>query len=270
MTIYEAIHHLIEDIKASRPLIHHITNAVTINDCANVTLAVGASPVMADDPQDAEEMTAHAEALVINMGTLSERTVQAMLVSGKVANKKGIPVIFDPVGVGATSYRMEVAKILLHSIRFSVIRGNSSEIRALAGIESNGRGVDAGDSMEDVATIAKHLAEQHACIVAVTGQKDVITDGRQLAEITGGHPMLAQVSGTGCMTNSLIASACAVTKDHMSATITGIALMNRAGELGYARLQQNEGTGMFRVRLIDALSLMTKEALQEGGTILVR
>ncbi|GGE52916.1 hydroxyethylthiazole kinase [Pullulanibacillus camelliae] len=263
------IEQLLEQIKAQKPLIHHITNSVTINDCANITLAIGASPVMADEVEEAAEMTTHAQALVINIGTLSTRTIPAMIASGEKANQKGIPVIFDPVGVGATPFRMRVAKELLETLHFSVLRGNMSEIKALAGLETHAKGVDAGDDMDDAVSIAKQLAKRYDCIVAVTGKEDIVSDGIKVATIKAGHPLLAQVSGTGCMSNSLIASFAAVTSDSFSATIAGLYAMGRSGEIAFNNLREFEGAGTFHIRLLDAISLLSSNTLLEGGRIYV-
>lgn len=244
---------LCRHIRALNPLIHHITNTVTINDCANMTLALGASPVMADSPDEAAEMAKLAQALVLNIGTLHRETIEAMVAAGSAANEAGIPVVFDPVGAGATPFRLQACRDILQHVRPAVIRGNMSEIKALAGLKANAKGVDSGDDMENAAAVGTRVAEETGAVVAVTGPVDVITDGRRVVHIFNGHPMMAKVTGTGCVSNSLIAGFLAVTPDALEAAGAGLTLMGLAGERGVARLTEGEGTGTLRVRLIDAV-----------------
>ncbi|MGV3489197.1 MAG: hydroxyethylthiazole kinase [Tuberibacillus sp.] len=267
MDAIEKIGGILSCLKSETPLIHHITNTVTINDCANITLAVGASPVMAIAGEEAAEMAALSQALVLNIGTLTSETVKVMCTAGKAANKKGIPVVFDPVGVGATRYRLEAAKRILKEVRCSVIRGNISEIKSLAGFSSKTRGVDAVEDVEDREIAGKRVASDYNCIVAITGKTDIITDGHRMLKIKNGHPLLRQVTGTGCMTTSLTASMCAVTEDYFHAAAGAVLLMGLSGEKAFRMLKEGEGLGMFRARLIDAVSTMKLEDLLRGGRI---
>ncbi len=251
-------------VRAQCPLVHHITNYVTVNDCANITLAVGASPIMADDIREAADVASVASAVVLNMGTLNERTVSSMLAAGKAANKSEVPVVFDPVGVGATALRNETAAAILKEVKPAVLRGNLSEIRFLAGLSAATRGVDAGEEMEDgmegTIAMARALAEKLGCVVAITGKVDVIADAARAVTLANGHPMLSRVTGTGCMTTSLVASYCGAVADKLVAAACGILTMGIAGELAFARAGA-QGTGAFRSAIIDAVSCMDAATL---------
>ena len=215
-----------------RLIIHHITNYVSVNECANITLAVGASPVMADDIAEVADITSISNALVLNIGTLNARTVESMLAAGVVANKKNIPVILDPVGVGASKFRNETVAQILEKVKLTVLRGNLSEIRFVAGFCSNTQGVDAGDvaTAEETAELAKNLAKKLGCIVVVSGATDVISDGERVALVTEGHPSMQQTTGTGCMCTSVIASLVAKNPDDVFGAATrAMQIMGAAG-----------------------------------------
>lgn len=244
-------------IREKNPLIHHITNTVTMTDCANMTLAIGASPIMADLLDEVEEMTGLSDALVLNMGTISKNSAEAMKRASLTASNKSIPIVFDPVGVGATAFRKHLAEDLLDGKRISVVRGNASEIRTLAGLASSGKGVDSGDGMENMEQIAQGLSREIGAVVAVTGPIDVITDGKRVTKLKHGHPMLARVTGTGCMTNSLIAAFAAVGDNLFEATVLGILTMGLAGEHAAASLRDSQSVGTFRSRLFDWVDLLT-------------
>lgn len=256
-------------LHTTNPLVHHITNYVTVNDCANMTLAVGASPIMADDEAEVADITALASALLLNIGTLNERTVASMILAGKKANQLGIPVVLDPVGAGASSFRNQTLKQLLTEIDFAVIRGNRSEIRFLAGEESHTKGVDAShlDNQTELEAqqTAKLLAKKMNCVVAITGVTDVISDGERVFLVKNGTPEMGRITGTGCMLTSLIASFCGSTPEELFfATTTAILVMGIAGELASER-SQNIGTSSFRTALIDAVSQMNATQLIERG-----
>jgi hydroxyethylthiazole kinase len=246
---------VLENLRSSSPLIHHITNAVTINDCANITLALGGSPVMADSPEEASEMAGFAGALVINMGTLHPSAILSMIEAGIRAREMGKPVIFDPVGAGATQFRRNTAEEILRKVRPSIIKGNASEIKFLAGEASNQRGVDSMDSEADQAAIA--LARSSGAIVAATGAIDTVTDGKSMYKIGGGTAMLGRITGTGCMTSSLVGCFCSVMSSHLFAAILGILAMKLAGEKAQKALKPGQGTGQFRINLFDAICLLT-------------
>ncbi|MDR0316764.1 MAG: hydroxyethylthiazole kinase [Treponema sp.] len=257
---------LLKKVRENKPLVHHITNYVTVNDCANITLAIGASPVMADAIEEAADISAIAQALVLNMGTLNARTVASMIAAGKSANKKGIPVVFDPVGAGASSFRNETAALIIKEIKLGVIRGNISEIRFVAGLGSQTKGVDASES--DLAggnagQTAKELAQKLGCVVVVSGAVDTVSDGTKIILVENGHPMLGNLTGTGCMCSSLIGSFCGAAPDELLyASATAMMSMGIAGELAYTHAGQ-KGNGSFRAALHNAISLMDGQTLEK-------
>lgn len=267
MEIQEKIFTNFRLVKEKSPLIHHITNYVTVNDCANITLAIGGSPVMADDLEEVAEMVSVASALVINIGTLNARTVDSMLVAGLRAKELGIPVILDPVGVGATKLRTNTAEKLIKAVKPEVIRGNMSEIKVLAGQNVTIKGVDSLADEQDSSVIAKELASELGCVIAITGKTDVVSDGHQLCLLDNGHKMLADVTGTGCMTTSLVGTFCGVSKDYYTSTIAGVISMGLAGEIAQASLRHGEGVGTFRSRLLDNIYNLTPEVLSKEGKI---
>ncbi|PLR83737.1 hydroxyethylthiazole kinase [Bacillus canaveralius] len=250
-------------LKEKQPLVHHITNAVTINDCANVTLAIGGSPVMADSPEETAEMVAHANALVINFGTLNSSSFSAIVNAGKRANELGIPVIFDPVGVGATNYRNEKAALLLNEVQFAIIRGNHSEIASLAGITASTKGVDAGEVSESAFNTAKKAALRFNTIVVVSGETDYISDGEKTCCIANGDLLLTKITGTGCTTASLIGCFAGSGDNLFLAAVAGISTMGICGERAARRLASGEGLGTFKTRLWDEISLIDGDVWKE-------
>ena len=254
-------------VKEQSPLIHHITNYVTVNDCANIVLAIGGSPVMADDQEEVAEMVGFASALVLNIGTLNARTINSMLIAGVKAKELGVPVILDPVGVGATTLRTNTAEKIIMSLKPEVIRGNMSEIKVLAGQNVAIKGVDSIADEQGSSVIAKSFAAELGCVIAITGKTDVVSDGCKVCLIDNGHRILADVTGTGCMTTSLVGTFCGVTKDYYSATVAGIISMGLAGEIAHASLCPGEGIGTFRNRLMDSIYNLTPEILATKGKI---
>ncbi|WP_080845997.1 hydroxyethylthiazole kinase [Cytobacillus gottheilii] len=243
-------------LETGKPLIHQITNNVTINDCANATLAIGASPVMATSLEEVEAMAGLADGLVINFGTITSSMYESMVRAGKAANRKGIPVVFDPVGVGATSFRTQRAMDFLKEVKVDIVRGNGTEVLALIGGKANTRGVDAGELSLASADLAKLAAEKLNAIVVISGKQDHISDGTRVAEIDNGDIWLTSVTGTGCMTTALIASCAGVTKDYFSAAVVGMGVMSLAGERAKGRMKEGEGIGTFKVKLMDEIFLM--------------
>ncbi len=254
-------------VKEQKPLVHCITNYVTVNDVANALLAIGGSPIMADDPKEVEEMTSIASALVINIGTLNQRTVASMILAGKQANQQGIPVVFDPVGAGASSLRKETTFRLLEEVQFSVIRGNLSEMTVVAGQQAASKGVDVSEQLQgkDGTAIAKQVATQYRCVAAITGAVDVISDGDRVVKISNGHPHLSGITGTGCTTTGMIGGFLAVT-DPMTAATAAIMTMGIAGEIAEERCGIL-GNGSYRVAIMDAISLMDDCTLENWGEI---
>lgn len=254
-------------VREKSPLVHNITNYVTVNDVANIELAMGASPIMADDESEAADIASIANALVINIGTLNSRTIVSMVKAGKAANSKGIPVVFDPVGAGASALRNETTEKLLKEVKMTVIRGNVSEMSYIAGISANTKGVDvsADDLRRDKLSIAKAVSEKYGCTAAITGEVDVITDGKRSVEIHNGVAELSRVTGTGCMTTGLLGGFAAVCEP-FAAAVCAVASMGIAGELSFER-NCKPGTGSFHIGLIDAISLMNGEIFTERAKI---
>lgn len=260
---------LLDEVRSKKPLVHNITNYVTVNDCANAVLAIGASPIMADAIEEAADIAAVSSALVINIGTLNKRTVESMLSAGKRANEAGIPVILDPVGAGASTFRNETTKTILSNIRLTVLRGNLSEISYIAGLSANTKGVDASEAdiaANDGKAAAIAAAEKLGCVVAITGAEDIITDGKRIAVISNGHRMLSSVTGTGCMTTALVGSFCGAGPDAFAAAAGGIAAMGIAGEIAYENAG-SKGTGSFHMAIIDAISQLDSKIFLERSKI---
>ena len=247
---------LFDLVRKNKPLVHQITNFVTVNDCANATLAIGGSPVMTSSPKEVADMVKLAQALVLNFGTIDDVSLEAMEIAGKTANDLHIPVIVDPVGVGSTPYRTEKAIELLNKITVQVIRGNASEIHRLMGGDILTRGVDSGTLSISNTELALLAARKLNSVVVVSGAKDAISDSSRTSIIDNGNPLLTKVTGTGCMATALIGVFCGITEDFYSAAIAGISTMSICGELAARNLKENEGTGTYRTRIIDAISTM--------------
>lgn len=258
---------LLTKIKECRPLIHHITNYVTMNDCANAVLAIGGSPIMAKDPSEVEEVAAMSRALVLNMGTPDNNNFRSMLLAGKIAKEMKIPVIFDPVGAGSTSFRREMCSKLLSDVKPDVIRGNVSEIMYLAGFDCYACGVDSHSVVNDDVEIVRVLANRLSCVVAATSRKDLISDGNTTYIIDNGHEMLSKITGAGCMTSSLVGTFCSMTEDYLTGTVGGIMSMGISGQLANACLMQNEGIGMFKTRLFDSMYNLNKDIFMREGVV---
>ena len=263
MDIKDEIKEVFAALQTKRALVHHITNYVTVNDCANVVLAIGASPIMADEISEVEEMVGICDALVLNIGTAKERTIASMLKAGCAANTKGIPVVLDPVGVGATSFRHTNVEKLMKAIKFSVIRGNMAEIKTIAGLEAKSAGVDSLDEERDGAAIALHLAQRLGCVIAITGKIDLVSDGNVCYALHNGDSALTNVTGTGCMSTSLIGSFIGASKKALASSVAGILSMSVAGEMA----EKNKGMGTFRTSLIDAISQMNVKTILEKSKI---
>lgn len=268
MEIYKEFEQILDNVREKKPLVHHITNYVTVNDCANIVLALGGSPVMADAVEEVSDMVSIASALVINMGTLNHFTVESMIKAGKKANEIGVPVIFDPVGVGATPFRKETALKLINEIKFSVIRGNAAEIKILGGMDAESKGVDSEEaSSGSIKNVARDLANKLNTVVAITGVTDYISDGKRVISLDNGVRMLRNVTGTGCMTTSLIGTYCGAADNYFYAAVLGILTMSIAGEIAFERLSDGDGSGSFRVKIIDAVSNLKGEEFQKRGNM---
>ncbi len=268
MELNNRLYTILEEIRVQNPLTHHITNYVTVNDCANAVLAIGGSPVMADDPEEVEEMVSIASALVLNMGTLSKKAIEAFVLAGKRANDLGIPVVLDPVGAGSTAFKDSAVKKVLSEIKLSVLRGNMSEIKSIYGSETLTRGVDSVDNPSDGGKkIAVELAKRLKCTVVITGDVDIISDGRKIFCIDNGHQMLSEITGTGCMVASLIGVCCGTGAGDLYGAIVGVGTMGISGEKAYERLGKNEGLGSFKIYLMDEISNFSIEDIKRRGKI---
>lgn len=259
-------------VRKESPLVQCITNFVTVNDCANIILASGGSPSMCMDPREAPEAVAIARALVCNLGAIE--SVVSMLLTGKRANELGVPVVLDPVAVGGTQLRRDAGKQLLADVRFAAIRGNASEIRALAGQTAIGSGVDVSaldavteDNLSEAVELVSGLARRTGGVIAVSGVLDVVSDGTRTAVLRNGCATMARITGSGCMVTSLIGAFCGAMPDEpFTATVAAMTVMGVCGELAEARrLQNGTGNASFRTDLIDAVFNLTEQQLMEGA-----
>ncbi|SFE79456.1 hydroxyethylthiazole kinase [Alteribacillus iranensis] len=242
----------LEAVRERAPLIHNITNTVVSNFNANGLLALGASPVMANAVEEAADMALNSDALVLNIGTLEASQVEAMHLAGKAANEKGIPVVLDPVGAGATSYRTQTVHELLKDIKISILRGNAAEIAAVAGLQSQIKGVDSAVDNKDTVRIALEAFQALQVPVAVTGPKDAITDGDTIYTVENGHSMLTRITGSGCLSSAIIAAFLTVSPNTLEGAAAALGFYGVSAERaeGYASMQ---GPGTFQVELLNAL-----------------
>jgi hydroxyethylthiazole kinase len=250
-------------VRERKPLVHQITNYVVMNETANATLALGALPVMAHAREEVAEMVRLAGALVLNIGTLSPDWVEAMLIAGKAANQAGVPVVLDPVGVGATTYRTETAKRILDEVDVAVLRGNAGEVATLVGVDAEVRGVESIAAGDDAAVIAQAAATTLGVVASVTGPVDHVSDGDRGAAIANGHPLLAAVTGTGCMSSAITGCFLAVAEPFDAAVAALVAF----GVAGEDAARAATGPGSFHVGLYDALAGLDPETLDGRARI---
>lgn len=261
---------MLENVRGRHPLIHNITNYVTVNDCANMLLACGGSPIMSDDADEVEEITSICAGLNINIGTLNRRTTWSMLSAGKKANELGHPVVLDPVGAGASVLRTRTALQLLEEVRFTVIRGNVSEIKTLVNGSGTTKGVDA--DVADVVTrenigravsFAKSFAAKSGAVIAITGAIDIVADADRAYCIYNGHPMMSDITGTGCQLSSLVAAYVAANPGReLDAVCAAVCAMGVCGEIAHERLQSLDGNASYRNYIIDAMYHLDGETLE--------
>ncbi|HUW40294.1 MAG TPA: hydroxyethylthiazole kinase [Rectinemataceae bacterium] len=255
---------LLERVRVKAPLIHHITNFVVMNDTANATLALGALPVMAHAKEEVAEMVGAAGALVLNPGTLEPDWVEAMLIAGRRANELGIPIVYDPVGVGATAYRNETGARFLRELKISVVRGNSGEVGSLAGAGGLVKGVESIEGVADPVAVARSFAARIGATVAITGKRDILSDGATVAGVDNGHEMMKLVTGTGCMSTTVVAIFCAVESDRLAAATAALTCYGIAGQEA-ARVSR--GPGSFRAALLDALYALTPRQVEAAAKV---
>lgn len=264
---------ILKNVDEKTPLVHCITNYVTVNDCANILLAAGGSPIMADEIGEVEDITSICNALAINIGTLNERTIASMIKAGKKANALSHPVVLDPVGAGASTLRTKATFDLLSEVQFSVIRGNVSEIKTVSAGSGTTKGVDADvkdriteENLTEAVAFAKDLSEKTGAVIAITGAIDLVSDREKTYIIRNGHPMMSRITGSGCMLTTLIAGYCGANPDNfLDATAAAVCAMGYSGELAQRKVMETGGgTASFRTHLIDFISKMDADLLNGG------
>lgn len=237
-------------VRSRRPLVHHITNYVTVNDCANVCICAGGSPVMTDDIDDVCDMVRIADCLVINIGTLNRRTIASMLAAGEAARDARVPIVLDPVGVGATPLRTNTSMELIRRLEPQVIKGNQGEMGVISGLGGDVRGVDSNGASGDIAEAVRTIADEHGCIAASTGPVDHVSDGRSVIRLSNGAPLLEAVSGTGCMVSSVIGCYVGANGATVDAVASAISAFNISAE---DAARAAGGPGTFKPALLDAV-----------------
>lgn len=269
---------ILENVRNTTPLIHNITNYVTVNDCANILLACGGSPIMADDPGEVEEITSICKGLNINIGTLNQRTIPSMLAAGKLSNALQHPVVLDPVGAGASKLRTSTALKLLEEIHFAVIRGNISEMKTLASGSGNTQGVDANvedqvteENLDQAVAFAKAFAEKMGSVVAITGAIDIVTDGKKAFGIRNGHKDMSKITGTGCQLSAVTAAFVTANPSQvLEAAAAAVCAMGLCGEIARKRMTELDGNASYRNYIIDAMYRLTPEQLEAGARFEIR
>ena len=269
---------MFDQVREKSPLIHNITNYVTVNDCANMVLACGASPIMADDKEEVAEIQTICAGLNINIGTLNSRTIESMKIAGMRANELGHPAVLDPVGVGASTLRTSTANELLKAVKFTVIRGNISEIKTLAVGTGTTKGVDADiadrvteENLDEVVAFVKKFAERTGAVIAVTGAIDLVADAKKAYCIYNGHPMMSSITGTGCQLSALTAAFVTANQDHpLEAAAAAVCAMGLAGEIAHKRLTPQDGNATYRNYIIDAIYHMDGDELEHGAKFEVK
>jgi hydroxyethylthiazole kinase len=251
-------------IRERRPLVHNITNYVVMNETANAILALGALPVMAHAKEEVREMVGLAGALVLNIGTLSEDWIEAMILAGEAANEGGIPVVLDPVGAGATAYRTAAARHILRAVNVTALRGNAGEVATLVGVEAEVRGVESVAAAHDSAGLAREAASRLGLVASVTGPVDHVSDGERSAAVANGHPLLASITGTGCMSTAITGSFLAANDDPFEAAVEALVAFGVAGENAAVGAK---GPGSFHVNLYDALAALDPATLSERAKV---
>lgn len=268
----------IKNVRAAVPLVHNITNYVTVNDVANILLACGASPIMSDEPEDVEDITSICKGLNINIGTLNKRSIEGMFRAGKKAAALGHVLLLDPVGAGASALRTDTAEKLKKEIHFDVIRGNISEIKTLANGSKTTKGVDADvadavteENLDAAVAFAREFAKKEGCIVAITGAIDLVSDGEACYIIRNGRKEMGKITGTGCQLSGMMTAFLAANPEQkLVAAAASVCAMGLAGEIAWERMQEGDGNAAYRNRIIDAVYNMDEEILEKGAKYEVR
>lgn len=264
---------MIENVRANTPLVHNITNYVTVNDVANVLLACGGSPIMSDDIDDVEDITSICGGLNINIGTLNKNTIPSMFKAGQKAKELGHVVNLDPVGAGASALRTETAIKIVDEIKPDIIRGNISEIKTIALGSGSTKGVDADvadavtdDNLKETVAFAKNLADKTGSVVAITGAIDIVADKEKAYVIRNGRPEMGLITGTGCQLSALVTAFAVANPDNkLEAVAAAVVMMGIAGEIGFKNMLEGEGNSTYRNRIIDAIYNMNGEILEKGA-----
>lgn len=262
----QSIADTLQRVRQISPLVHNITNVVVTNFTANGLYALGASPVMAYAPEEVADMARIAGALVLNIGTLTAPEVEAMLLAGKSANQHNVPVIFDPVGAGATAYRTETARRIVKELKISVLRGNAGEVANVVGENWAVKGVDAGEGSGDVIAIAESAAKQLGTVVVVTGKEDIITDGQRTYLVHNGDALLTKVTGTGCLLSSVIGAFAAVEQDLLLAATSALVSYGVAAEIA-TNSKGQEGPGSFQIEFLNQLAKVSHQEIIKYGSV---
>ncbi|MBO7563711.1 MAG: hydroxyethylthiazole kinase [Clostridiales bacterium] len=260
------------------PLIHNITNYVTVNDVANALLACGGSPIMSDEPKDVEDITSICGGLNINIGTLNERSIEAMFLAGKRASKLGHVILLDPVGAGASALRTTTAQDIVEQLHPSVIRGNISEIKTLAKGAGTTKGVDADaadtvteENLDEMISFVKAFAEKTSAVIAITGAIDLVSDSERCYVIRNGRKEMSRITGTGCQLSSVATAYAVANPENMvDAVAAAVCLMGLSGEIGWSKMQDGDGNSTYRNRIIDAIFNMDAKTLEEGAKYEIR
>lgn len=269
---------ILSNVREKSPLVHNITNYVTVNDVANIILACGASPIMSDDESEVEEITSICGGLNINIGTLNKNTIPSMFLAGKKANSLGHKILLDPVGAGASKLRTETAVKLMSEVKFDVIRGNISEIKTLALGNGTTKGVDADVSdavsdanLEKSIEFVKKFAASAKCVAAVTGAIDLVSDGKKCYVIRNGKPEMGKITGTGCQLSGMMTAFISANPENiLEAAAAAVCAMGLAGEIGWSNMQRGEGNSTYRNRIIDAIFNMDGAQLDSGAKFEIR
>jgi len=268
MVTIERSKELLQKVRQDNPLIHNITNVVVTNFTANGLLALGASPVMAYAKEEVADMAKIAGALVLNIGTLDSVTVEAMLIAGKSANEHNVPIVFDPVGAGATAFRTDIARKVVAELDVQVIRGNAAEIANVIGEQWSIKGVDSGAGNGDIVSLAKKAANTLQTVVVITGKEDVITDGKETFVVQNGHPLLTKVTGAGCLLTSVIGAFVAVEENLLIACTAALVCYGVAAELA-AKQSSESGPGSFQIEFLNQLHHVSETDIEKYGAVKV-
>ena len=267
------LYKIFENLRNKRPLIQNITNYVTSNDCANILLACGASPVMTDDPKDSKEIASISDGLTINIGTLNEKTIDSMISAGIVSNKLEHPIVLDPVGVGASSLRTQTVNRIIENLRVTVIRGNVSEIRFLANGSDRPNGVDSSDKNEicyENVELFKKLSSRLGTIIVATSTVDIITDGNKVCFCKNGSSYMEKVTGTGCQLSSVISAFISSNDLTFDATVAAVCSYGICGEIAKSRMSKADGNSSYRNYIIDAMFNLTPKILEKEAKYEIR